>query len=97
MLGKPKAAKILSEDDAVIQMPRRAYPAIAIQGDTLSIWRQQINDIAKRAKASGDEELIETCDELREQIEGCFERYNHVCRQTNRGGFPTQTEGSRGD
>jgi hypothetical protein len=33
-------------NNAVVRMPRRAYPGVVVQGDTLFVWRRQLAEIA---------------------------------------------------
>jgi hypothetical protein len=86
MFTKPHAT-ILSEQAGVIQMPRRAFPALAVQGDTLAVWRQRINDITRMARQTSDSDLIAECDRLDKQITGAFDTYNRICHEQTLGGF----------
>lgn len=81
MFNKVRGAKILSEPDAVIQMPNRRYPALAVQGDTLGGWALRIDRIVSLAKQSGNTELIANCEELKRQIMAHVERYDRICRE----------------
>lgn len=81
MFGKAHGAKIISEPDAVIQMPSRRYPALAIQGDTLGAWSLRLGRILSLARGTETAELIANCEELKRQIDACIERYNRACRE----------------
>jgi len=92
MFGKTKQAIILSVKPAIVQMPGRKYPAVAVQGDTLKAWNMRISRITELAKQSGNDKLIAACDGFQSQIRGVYESYNRACREQNRGGFDEDSQ-----
>lgn len=90
---KPQAEVVGVKDyQVVVHVPGRMFPALAVQGDVLLEWREDTSEILKRARASGDRELISWCTALREEIASCFDSYNDVCKESDRGGFPDGLE-----
>ena len=63
---------------AVIRFPGRAFPAIAIQGDSFSELVAMAQQLAKRAATNQPDELREAADELRDSLEAVLSEYERA-------------------
>ena len=71
----------------VVQVSMRAYPAVAIQGDELLIWKQLADELFAAMDVKQDEGLYKVAGILRTSISGRLHAYNRICKQAGRGGF----------
>ncbi|MFP2928003.1 DUF6959 family protein [Pyxidicoccus sp. 3LG] len=64
----PEQVEILSRDvnAAVVRMPGRRYPGVALQGDSLKILIDSVEDVLDCLRHSTDPERL---DEAREELE----------------------------
>lgn len=62
----------------IVHMPGRRFPAVAIQGDSLSVMFSAALSFLEHAKNSGDEELYYEALELAENLQSHLLRYESV-------------------
>ncbi|MBI5686204.1 MAG: hypothetical protein HZC54_14115 [Verrucomicrobia bacterium] len=74
-----EVARIL--DTGIVQMPGRKYPAVAIQGDSLSIWLTHV-EVVRDAISRGDlKEAQAELALLEEEMRGWQERYEETMKK----------------
>lgn len=65
---------------AVVRLPERQFPGIVIQGDTLSRFVSDLQEIRERAEATNDPELKESIQALHEDLSAHLDRYERALR-----------------
>ena len=60
---------------AVLYLPGRAFPAIAIQGDTFSVLVKLARDVEKLAAGVVDGDLRDAAEELHDTLQGILSEY----------------------
>ena len=65
-------------NNAVIQMPGRNFPAVAMQGDTLSNLLSIAKTVKRRAVRGKDDELTGEAELLVDLLESIHDHYVHV-------------------
>jgi len=63
---------------AIVRMPGRNYPGCVIQGDSLSILLRHAERAHPLALATGNQELIDEVESLREALEDRLTHYESV-------------------
>jgi hypothetical protein len=76
----PKTAKLYDHisNSGVVHMPGREFPAVAIQGDTLSSMLSAAKYFMKKAKEHNDEDMYFEALELAERFQGHLVQYETV-------------------
>ena len=67
----------------VVRTPGRQYPAVVVQGDSLSVLFSLAQSVLERAQtcACNDEKLVGEAEELRDQLWGRLQQYEAVLRE----------------
>ena len=67
----------------VVRTPGRRYPAVVMQGDSLSALCSLAQSVLKRARACrcADEELVDEVEELCDLLRGRLQHYEAVLRE----------------
>ena len=65
-------------NNAVIRLPGRRFPAIAIQGDSLSVLVELGKSVCQRAGQFGDQILSDEANALRELLETIQQQYEQA-------------------
>ncbi len=76
-------------NNAVVQLPRRAFPGSVVQGDSLFILLHSAEEISRMARPHNDSELEGSLDELVENLYWRFRHYTDVVVK-NGGEIPEQ-------
>lgn len=63
---------------AIVQLPGRRFPAIAVQGDSFSTLASLARAVATRAERTTDAELQEDAKELSDRLHDLLEKYEAV-------------------
>jgi hypothetical protein len=66
------------QNNAVLRLPGRTYPCIAIQGDSLSILAERARSIRSRAEQLGDEQLLDEASDLQALVDAIQDQYEHA-------------------
>ena len=77
-----KELEVFSEECnyAIVRMPDRSFPGCVIQGDSLSILLHCAERASALAAGTGDAELIDEIEELRESLADRLNHYAHVLK-----------------
>jgi len=65
---------------AVIRVPGRQFPGLAIQGDSLKILFDCAQEILRESQSSGSADLIESTVEMKEILAGYLEAYESALK-----------------
>src|SRR3954471_519641 len=67
----------------IVRTPGRQFPAVVIQGDSLSILFSLAQSVLERARqcSCADDELTEEAEELRDHLWGRLHHYEEVLRE----------------
>jgi hypothetical protein len=63
------------QNNAVLRLPGRTSPSVAIQGDSLSIIVDRVRGICARATMVGDEQLLDEASDLQALLEAIQDQY----------------------
>ena len=82
----PKEIKLYDHvpNSGIVHMPNRRFPAVAIQGDSLSIMLSDATSFMRKAKEHDDEDMFYMARDLAERLKCHLERYENVL---NKEGF----------
>ncbi len=74
--------RVLAQDGnvAVVQLPQRRSPALSVQGDSLSMLVKLAGSVAAQAARTGDADLIDDAEELRERLSDMLRVYESTLR-----------------
>ncbi|MCA9590710.1 MAG: hypothetical protein KC657_35665 [Myxococcales bacterium] len=74
--------RVLAQDGnvAVVQLPQRSSPALSVQGDSLSMLVKLAGSVAAQAARTGDADLIDDAEELRERLSDMLRVYESTLR-----------------
>ncbi len=65
-------------NSGIVQMPGRSFPAVAIQGDSLSSMLSAAKYFMSKAREHGDEDMYYEALELAERFQGHLIQYEQV-------------------
>lgn len=68
---------------AVVQLPRRNYPGVVVQGDSLHMLKQQAQRMGRLLAAMELEEFADEIEYLTEQLSEVQRHYERVCAERN--------------
>ena len=68
---------------AVIRLPGRRFPGIVIQGDSLKILHECVEEVARQTQELQIPALRDAADELRATINGYLQEYERAMREHN--------------
>ena len=74
-------------DVPIVRLSDRQFPAVAIQGDHLLMWKQMLDELATRAEAANDPTLAKLARFMQRDIASVFSKYNKACKDNRMGGF----------
>jgi hypothetical protein len=81
MIDKLEVERLSSEPNAaVIRLPGRKFPGIVIQGDSLKILVDCVEDVSGLAERSGNLELQKSITELRTLLKSYMKVYEEALR-----------------
>ncbi|MFD9241889.1 DUF6959 family protein [Streptomyces sp. NPDC059556] len=67
-------------NDAVVRLPGRNFPGVLIQGDTLSMLRSDVAELAELCAAGDLEEARHVASLLQADLEATLQRYTDALR-----------------
>lgn len=72
--------EVLSQapNQAIVQMPGRAFPGSVVQGDSLTILWQLSRSVRDRARRGQDSDLVDEAEELFTLLQGRLLHYQRV-------------------
>lgn len=68
-------------NNAIVRLPGRKYPGIVLQGDSLHVLFGLICEIRKKTEDLGGRDLLDSVDDLHQQVQQMLDFYEHVCRE----------------
>ncbi len=66
-------------NNAVLRLPGRTYPGVLVQGDTLTILLQNLEEVKASLLAKNTDDAVEAIDGIIEDIVDIKARYDKAC------------------
>jgi len=76
-----RTAKLLTPatNYAVVQLPKRAFPGVVFQGDSLHVILQKVSEARRHMAANRDEDALDIITDLETEFSEYLKRFEQAC------------------